>query len=185
MNPPLPGDSGPVRVQQARPGGRTAGLCGHHHAGPSWHEILRLIDSTPLPCSMSRGTVKRSDLSGHADCGSCASHWRFFWGFRLYLISTPEGMPVIWGLANPKLGEREVTQALLEREHRHIHAGQVIHAQRPTRPGTPRRTYSRRRLRTSRLKTPCTYRRDLAQLAHQHPSQRLPHRLRPQNRQNH
>ena len=75
---------------------------------------------------MSRGPVKRSDLSGHADCGSCASHWRFFWGFRLYLISTPEGMPMIWGLANPKLGEREVTQALLEREHRHIHAGQVI-----------------------------------------------------------
>lgn len=92
----------------------------------SWHEILRLLDSTPLPCGMSRETVKRSDLSGHAGYGYCASHSRFFWGFRLYLISTPEGMPVIWGLANPKLGEREVTQALLEREHRLIQAGQVI-----------------------------------------------------------
>lgn len=93
---------------------------------PSWHEVLRLVDSTPLPCGMSRETVKRSDLSGHAGYGYCASHSRFFWGFRLYLISTPDGMPVIWGLANPKIGEREVTRALLEHDHHLIRAGQVI-----------------------------------------------------------
>ncbi|MFW0775975.1 IS982 family transposase [Paenarthrobacter nitroguajacolicus] len=93
---------------------------------PSWHEVLRLVDSTPVPCGTSRETVKRSDLSGHADYGYCASHSRFFWGFRLYLISTPDGMPVIWGLANPKIGEREVTQSLLEHDHHLIRAGQVI-----------------------------------------------------------
>jgi hypothetical protein len=42
--------------------------------------------------------VKRSDLAGHAGYGYCASHSRWFWGFRLYLITTAEGMPVIWGL---------------------------------------------------------------------------------------
>jgi Transposase DDE domain len=93
---------------------------------PSWHELLRLVDSTPVPCGMSRETVKRSDLSGHAGYGYCASHSRYFWGFRLYLISTPDGMPVIWGLANPKIGEREVTQALLEHDHHLIREGQVI-----------------------------------------------------------
>lgn len=71
-------------------------------------------------------TVKRSDLSGHAGYGYCPSHSRFFWGFRLYLISTPEGMPVIWGLANPKIGEREVTEALLRHDHHLIREGQVI-----------------------------------------------------------
>ena len=35
-------------------------------------------------------------------------------------------MPVIWGLANPKIGEREVTQALLEHDHHLIREGQVI-----------------------------------------------------------
>lgn len=35
-------------------------------------------------------------------------------------------MPVIWGLANPKIGEREVTRALLEHDHHLIRAGQVI-----------------------------------------------------------
>lgn len=92
----------------------------------SWHDLLRLVDSTPLPCAASRATVNRSELAGHAGYGYCASHSRFFWGFRLYLISTAEGMPIIWGLANPKLGEREVTQALLHRDHHLIHAGQVI-----------------------------------------------------------
>ncbi len=93
---------------------------------PSWYELLRLVDSTPVPAGMSRETVKRSDLAGDAGYGYCASHSRFFWGFRLYLISTPEGMPVIWALANPKIGEREVTQAMLEHDHRLVHEGQVI-----------------------------------------------------------
>lgn len=93
---------------------------------PSWHELLRLVDSTPVPAAMSRETVKRSDLAGDAGYGYCASHSRFFWGFRLYLISTPEGMPVIWGLANPKIGEREVTEALLRHDHRFVRQGQVI-----------------------------------------------------------
>jgi hypothetical protein len=31
---------------------------------PSWHDVLRLVDSTALPCGMSRETVKRSDLAG-------------------------------------------------------------------------------------------------------------------------
>ncbi|MDT0264612.1 IS982 family transposase, partial [Jatrophihabitans lederbergiae] len=92
----------------------------------SWHDQLRLLDSTPLPCAASRETVKRSDLAGHAGYGYCASHSRFFWGFRLYLIAAPDGMPIIWGLANPKIGEREVTRALLEREHHLIRSGQVI-----------------------------------------------------------
>lgn len=35
-------------------------------------------------------------------------------------------MPVIWGLAHPGLGEREVTQALLQRDHHLVRAGQVI-----------------------------------------------------------
>lgn len=92
----------------------------------SWHDLLRLVDSTPVPCAASRETVKRSALAGHAGYGYSASHSRYFWGFRLYLISTAEGMPIIWGLAHPKLGEREVTQALLERDHQLIRAGQII-----------------------------------------------------------
>ena len=93
---------------------------------PSWWDQLRLIDSTPVPCASSRETVKRSDLAGEAGYGYCASHSRYFWGFRLYLVATPDGMPVIWGLANPKLGEREVMAALLQADHHLVRAGQVL-----------------------------------------------------------
>jgi hypothetical protein len=34
-------------------------------------------------------------------------------GLKLYLITTPDGMPVAWCLADPKIGEREVAAELL------------------------------------------------------------------------
>jgi hypothetical protein len=37
-------------------------------ASPSWHDKIRLLDSTPVPCGASRETVKRSAFAGHA-CG--------------------------------------------------------------------------------------------------------------------
>ncbi len=81
---------------------------------PSWWDQLRLLDSTPLPCGASRQTVKRSELAGWANYGYCASHSRFFWGLRLHLLTTPDGVVVAWALADPKLGDREVAQAMLE-----------------------------------------------------------------------
>jgi hypothetical protein len=126
MFPYLPGQSGYGKRLRRLGGLLAAVITELARDTPSWHDLLRLADSTPLPCAASRETVKRSDLAGHAGYGYCASHSRFFWGFRLYLITTPEGMPVIWGLAHPGLGEREVTQALLERDHHLIRAGQVI-----------------------------------------------------------
>jgi hypothetical protein len=79
-----------------------------------WLDTVWITDSTPVPCGMSRPTVKRSDMAGWAGYGYCASHSRFFWGLRLYLVCTPSGMPILWALANPKLGEREVLAAMLE-----------------------------------------------------------------------
>jgi len=126
MFPHLPGQSGYGKRLRAAGGLLAAVVTELARDTPSWHDLLRLVDSTPLPCAASRETVKRSDLAGHAGYGYCASHSRFFWGFRLYLITTAEGMPVIWGLAHPGLGEREVVAALLARDHHLVRAGQVI-----------------------------------------------------------
>ncbi|MET8045964.1 IS982 family transposase [Streptosporangium sp. NPDC005286] len=79
-----------------------------------WFDNHWIVDSTPVPCGMSRPTVQRSNLAGWAGYGYCASHSRFFWGLRLYLVCTPIGMPILWALANPKIGEREVLAAMLE-----------------------------------------------------------------------
>ncbi len=45
-----------------------------------------MVDSTPVECGRSRETAKRSELSGFADYGYCASHSRYFWGLRLHLV---------------------------------------------------------------------------------------------------
>jgi hypothetical protein len=77
---------------------------------PSVHDTLRLLDATPVPCAASRQTVKRSALRGWADYGWCPSHSRFYWGLKLYLLCTPDGSPVAWCLATPKLrGPRTTT----------------------------------------------------------------------------
>jgi hypothetical protein len=91
---------------------------------PALDDSLRLLDATPVPCAASRETVKRSALRGLADYGWCASHSRWYWGFKLYALTSPDGVPVAWCLASPKLGEREVALALLDRAS--LQPGQVL-----------------------------------------------------------
>lgn len=99
-------------------------LLGRHC--PSWWDDLWITDATPVPCGMSRETAKRSDLAGHAGYGYCASHSRYYWGLKLYLVCAGDGMPIMWGLAHPKLGERDVVTALLDHNHELIRSGQVL-----------------------------------------------------------
>ncbi len=82
---------------------------------PSFYDNLRLLDSTPVPCGQSRETARRSELAGHAAYGWCASHSRPFWGFRLYLLCAPDGMPIAFELAAANVGERLVAAEMLRR----------------------------------------------------------------------
>jgi hypothetical protein len=122
--PYLPGQPGyHKRLRQAR------WLLDHvlaHLAGqtPSVQDTCRLLDATPVPCAASRATVKRSALRGWADYGWCPGHSRWYWGLKLYVLTTCDGSPVAWCLASPKLGEREVAMALLDRDR--LQPGQVL-----------------------------------------------------------
>ena len=82
---------------------------------PSWCDNLRLLDSTPVPVGASRETVRRSEFAGHAAYGYCASHSRYFWGFRLYLLCASDGMPIAFELAPANAPEREVAAEMLRR----------------------------------------------------------------------
>ena len=85
---------------------------------PGWEDDLLLVDSTPVECARSRETVKRSALGDAADYGYCASHSRFFWGFRLHGLFAPDGTPRTLALTSPKVGERDVCLHMLERVER-------------------------------------------------------------------
>lgn len=93
---------------------------------PSWFDDVWMTDATAVPCGTSRETVKRSDLAGYAGYGYCASYSRYYWGFKLYLVCAGDGMPIMWCLANPKIGEREVVAGLLEHNHHLIRTGQIL-----------------------------------------------------------
>ncbi|MFJ9181438.1 IS982 family transposase [Streptomyces sp. NPDC102360] len=81
-----------------------------------WSDDVWIVDSTPVECGRSRETVKRSDLAGWAEYGYCASHSRFFWGLRLHLVCTLQGLPVGFALTGAKADERETLLDLLAAE---------------------------------------------------------------------
>lgn len=92
---------------------------------PGFSDDLLLVDSTPVECARSRETVKRggsSSLGGAladaADYGYCASHSRWFWGFRLHGLFALDGTPRALSLTSPKSSERDVCLQLLERVER-------------------------------------------------------------------
>ena len=90
---------------------------------PSFCDRLRLLDSTPVPCAASRETVRRSALAGIGGYGYCRSHSRWFWGFRLYLLCAPDGLPIGFELAAANAPERVVAAELLARS---LRPGQTV-----------------------------------------------------------
>ncbi|WP_405691002.1 IS982 family transposase [Streptomyces sp. NBC_00057] len=93
-----------------------------------WSDDVWIVDSTPVECGRSRETVKRSDLAGWAEYGYCASHSRFFWGLRLHLVCTLQGLPIAFALTGAKADERETLLDLLAAEPELVaaRAGQTL-----------------------------------------------------------
>ena len=79
-----------------------------------WADDVRVVDSTPVECGRSRETVRRSDLTGCAEYGYCASHSRYFWGLRLHLLTTLHGLPMGFALTGAKADERQVLLGILD-----------------------------------------------------------------------
>jgi hypothetical protein len=88
---------------------------------PGFHDDLVLVDSTPVECARSLETTRRSQLADAADYGYCASHSRYFWGFRLHGLFALDGTPRALLLTSPKTPERDVCLTLLERCQREGH----------------------------------------------------------------
>jgi hypothetical protein len=89
---------------------------------PGFYDDLLLVDSTPVEFARSRETVKRGGqsslanaISNAADYGYCASHSRWFWGFRLHTLFALDGTPRALALTSPKVDEREVCLELVRR----------------------------------------------------------------------
>ena len=130
----------------------------HQLSGLALAELLRPAAAAglnPVPCGQSRETARRSEFAGSAGYGYCRSHSRWFWGFRLYLICSGDGMPIGWELAganigdassrprcsnaSPSTGTRDRRQELLRREFELLMASHGATFLRPDRKDEPAR----------------------------------------------
>lgn len=91
-----------------------------------WSDDVWVADSTPVEAGRSRETALRSDLAGYAEYGYCASHSRFFWGFRLHLLCTLHGLPVGFALTGAKADERDTLLGILQATPAPVRPGQSI-----------------------------------------------------------
>ncbi|WP_374227567.1 hypothetical protein [Streptomyces sp. AC627_RSS907] len=102
----------------------------------------------PAGCSRRRRATSKPSKSGSITSGtirsgrSCASHSRFFWGLRLHLVCTLQGLPVAFALTGAKADERETLLDLLSAEPSLIAARPARtligdkESEPPARPGT-------------------------------------------------
>jgi hypothetical protein len=109
--------------RRLRLSGQIEALIAHFaRQSPGFFDDLLLVDSTPVECARSREAVKRGGtsslaeaLTDAADYGYCASHSRFFFGFRLHALFAPDGTPRALALTSPKIDERIVCLQLVTR----------------------------------------------------------------------
>ena len=116
--PRLPGRSGYHKRRQRLADTIEAMIDEFARDSPGYHDDLVLVDSTPVECARSIETTRRSQLADAADYGWCASHSRFFWGFRLHGLFALDGTPRALALVSPKTPERDVCLQLLGRVQR-------------------------------------------------------------------
>jgi hypothetical protein len=119
--PALPNRPGYLKRRQRLSGTIEALITVFASDSPGFHDDLVLVDSTPVECARSIETTRRSQLADAADYGYCASHSRYFWGFRLHGLFALDGTPRALILTSPKTPERDVCLSLLERCQRQGH----------------------------------------------------------------
>ena len=76
---------------------------------------LYLIDTKPLPVVGYKRSKSCSYFAGSAAYGYCASRKLHYFGYKLVMITTLEGIPVVYDLVSANTEERQAAEAVLDR----------------------------------------------------------------------
>ena len=71
------------------------------------------MDTKPVPVVGYKRNKAHSDFLGSAHYGVCASRNLKYFGYKLVLLTTPEGLPAVYDLVPANLDEREAAEAVL------------------------------------------------------------------------
>ena len=74
-----------------------------------------LMDTKPVPVVGYKRSKRRSDFRGSADYGYCVSRKLYYFGYKLVMITTLEGLPVVYDLVPANTDERQAIEAVIDR----------------------------------------------------------------------
>lgn len=88
--------------------------CGLRALGVGQPEYL-ILDTKPIPVVGMKRSKRRSDFRGKADYGYCAARQLHYFGYKLVLLSTLDGLPLLYDLVPASTDERAAAETVLER----------------------------------------------------------------------
>ncbi len=74
-----------------------------------------ILDTKPVPVIGYKRTKSRSDFAGSASYGYCASRNMHYFGYKLVMLTTVDGIPVVYDLVPANTDEREAAMSVLSR----------------------------------------------------------------------
>ena len=72
------------------------------------------LDTKPIPVMGYRRSKRHSDFDGSADYGYCAARKMKYFGYKLVMLSTLEGLPTAYELVSANTDERKAVEGVLE-----------------------------------------------------------------------
>ena len=76
-------------------------------------ETTLMLDTKPVPVIGYKRSKRHSDFGGSASYGHCASRHLKYFGYKLVVLSTLIGIPVVYALVPAHTDEREAAEAVL------------------------------------------------------------------------
>lgn len=73
-----------------------------------------LIDTKPIPVMGYKRSKTRSDFRGSADYGYCVSRNLHYYGYKLVMLSSCDGLPIAYELVPANVDERQAAEAIID-----------------------------------------------------------------------
>lgn len=80
-------------------------------------ERTLILDTKPLPVVGYKRSKRHSDFEGSASYGYCASRKMNYFGYKLVMLSTLAGVPVVYAIVPAHTDEREAAETVLPFAH--------------------------------------------------------------------
>src|SRR5437762_1687788 len=73
-----------------------------------------LVDTKPIPVMGYKRSQSHSEFAGRAAYGHCAARKLDYFGFKLVMLTTLDGLPLVYDLVPANLDEREAADVVLQ-----------------------------------------------------------------------